>query len=113
MLRVISSDFISFRKVDYLFPVGKCFCYVLALEEHCADPVVFVNNDLRPTAEAQNEFSFSCEPFDDDMLSTAASDSGELIGELCSSLPPSGQEMRTSPSYIELLDVMVLQISWG
>ncbi len=28
------------------------------------------------------------------------------MGELCSSLPPSGQEKRTSSSYSELLDVV-------
>lgn len=69
---------------------------------------------MRPTPEAQNEISFSCEPFDDDVLSTATSDSGELMAELCSSLPPSGQEnhliLSTSPSYIELLDVITCAV---
>ncbi len=41
--------------------------------------------------------SFRCDLYDDDVLSTTASDSG-------SSLPPNGQEKCNAPSFKELLD---------
>ncbi|ROL45291.1 hypothetical protein DPX16_17902 [Anabarilius grahami] len=61
---------------------------------------------MRPNPEARDAISFGCDPFDDDVLSTAASDSEELVGDCSSSLPLSGQEKRTSPSYNELLEVV-------
>ncbi len=60
---------------------------------------------MNSTPEARNSISFGCEPSDGDVPSTVASDSGELMGDLCSSLPSSGQEKCTSPSYRELLDI--------
>lgn len=80
--------------------------HIQVLEECYIDPVVFINDDLWPTTEACDSISFSCGPNDEDVLSTAASDSEDIVGDLCSSLPPSGQEKCTSPSYIELLDVV-------
>lgn len=41
---------------------------------------------------------------------TAASDSEDLMGELCSSLPPSKQEKHTSLSYSELLDMITSDV---
>lgn len=70
------------------------------------DPFVFVNDDLQPTPEARNSISFGCELYDDDVPSTAASVSKELMGDLCSSFSLSGQEKHISPSYSELLDVI-------
>ncbi|KAF4098348.1 hypothetical protein G5714_020378 [Onychostoma macrolepis] len=80
--------------------------HVQELEERYVEPVVFVNDDLQPTLEARTVVSFGCGPYDDDVLSTAASDSKNFIADSCSSLPPSGQEKRNSPSYSELLEVV-------
>ncbi len=80
--------------------------HVQELEECYVEPVVFVNDDSRPTLETRSTVSFICEPHDNDVLSTAASDSEDLIADSCSSLPPSGQEKCNSPSYSELLDVV-------
>lgn len=80
--------------------------HVYAFENRDADPVVFVHDEMRPIPEACDAISFGCGPFDDDVLSTAASDSEELVGDCSNSLPLSGQEKRTSPSYNELLEVV-------
>ncbi len=74
------------------------------------EPVVFVNDDLRPTPKARNAISFGCEPYDEDVLSAAASDSEYLMDELCRSLPPSGQEKCTSQSSSELLDIVTCAV---
>lgn len=80
------------------------------LEERYADPVVFVNDDLQPAPEARNSIYFSCEPYDKDVLSTAASDSEGIVVDLCSSFPPSGQNKCTSQSCSELLDVVMCTV---
>lgn len=61
--------------------------------------VVYTSTNLCPKPEAQNTISFGCEPDEDGVLSKAASDTEELVGEPCDSLPPSGQDL-------ELLDVV-------
>ncbi len=86
---------------------NRVFSFLLALFGlHYIDPVVFVSDELRPTPKSCDSISFGCGPYDEDMLSTAASDSEELVSDLCNYLPPSGQEKHTSPSYSELLDVV-------
>lgn len=79
---------------------------VQVLEEHYRDPVVFGNDNLWPTLEVRDTMSFGCMLCDEDLLSTAVSDSEDLLVEVCSSLPLSGQEKRTSPSCSELLDIV-------
>ncbi len=88
--------------------------HVQELEERYVEPVVFVNDNLRPIMEARSVVSFGCEPYDDDVLSTTASASEDLIADLCSSLPQSGQEKRNSASCIELLTRAVdkLGLDW-
>lgn len=78
----------------------------LLADEHGTDLFIFNLDDLRPSPEACDVISFGCGPFDDDVLSTAVFDFEELIGDLCGSLPPSGQKKHTSPSYNELLEVV-------
>ncbi|KTF80859.1 hypothetical protein cypCar_00027925 [Cyprinus carpio] len=70
------------------------------------EPVVFSDGGLQPTPEAYDAISFGCGQFDDDVLSTAASESEDFVADTDSPLPPSGQEKRVSPSYSELLDVV-------
>ncbi len=76
--------------------------YDQEIEKGYVEPVVFVNDDLRPTLEAHSKVSFRCGLYEDDVLSTTASE--DLMVESGSPLPPSGQEKRNSPSYKELLD---------
>lgn len=80
--------------------------HVRTLENRDVDPVVFIHDQMWPTPEACDAISFGCGSYDDDVLSTAASYSEELVGNCSGSLPPSGQEKRTSPSYNELLEVV-------
>lgn len=54
--------------------------------------------------------SFGCELYDEDVLSTAVSDSEDLMGEACSSLALNRQEKCSSPSYSKLLDVVSLAV---
>ncbi len=60
------------------------------------------HEELRPAPEAYGAISFGCSLYDDDVLSTAASESEDLLPDTCGSLPPSGQERCLSPSYSEL-----------
>ncbi len=80
--------------------------HVQEIEERCVELVVFLNDDLRPTLEARSAVSLRCSLYDEDVLSTTALDSEDLMVESGSSLPPSGQEKRNFPSYKELLDVV-------
>ncbi len=59
----------------------------------------FVNDDLQPTLKARRAVYFGYGLYDSDVLSTVASDSEDLMVEYGSSLPPSRQENRNSPSY--------------
>ncbi len=81
------------------------------LEERFVEPVVFADDDLEPALEAHSAVSFGCSPYDDDVLSTAASDSEDFMADFCSSLPPSRQEKRNSPSYVKLA-VDKLGLEW-
>ncbi len=47
---------------------------------------------------------------DDDVLSTVASESEDLLADTCGSLPPGGHERRSSPSYSELLEVVTARV---
>ncbi len=80
--------------------------HVQETEKRYVKPVVFVNDDLRPNMEARSAVSFGCDLYDDDALSTVASESEDLMAESGSSLHPSRQEKRYSPSYNELLDIV-------
>ncbi len=79
---------------------------VQKVSENFVEPVVFADEDLRPALEAYGAVSFGCGLYDDDILSTAASESEDLLADTCGSLPPGGQERRSSPSYSELLDMV-------
>ncbi|MGL5405230.1 MAG: hypothetical protein ACRDAX_00155 [Propionibacteriaceae bacterium] len=60
-----------------------------AIESAEDDPVYFVHHEMRPTPEARETISFGSGFLDDDVLSTAASDSdSELAGDISSFLPP-------------------------
>ncbi|KTF87032.1 hypothetical protein cypCar_00043644 [Cyprinus carpio] len=110
-IHAVTGEVINHRAI-YLAPnsglgaAGSCSGQVKVLEERCGDPVVFVNDNLRPTLEVCDTKSFGCLPCDKDVLSTAASDSEDLLDEVRSSLPLSGQEKCTSLSYSELLDIV-------
>lgn len=88
----------SFWRANRLIftPFSLSPSHVHAFENRDANPVVFIHDEMRPTPEACDGISFGCGPFDDDVLSRAASDSEELVGDCSSSLPLSGQEKRTS-----------------
>lgn len=75
--------------------------HMQALENSYVDPVAFTNAELQPILEACHSISFGSGPSDDDVLSRVASDSEDLVGESCCSLPPTGQEKSPSPSYNE------------
>ncbi len=79
---------------------------VQEISEDFVEPVVFADEDLRPALEAYGVVSFGCGLYDDDVLSTAASKLADLLADACRSLPPGGQERRSSPFYSELLDVV-------
>lgn len=61
--------------------------------------VFYTSANFCPKPEARNTIYFGCEPDEDDVLSKAALDSEELVGKLCDSLPPTGQDL-------ELLDIV-------
>lgn len=77
------------------------------------DPVAFTNAEFQPILEAYHLISFGCGSSDDDVLSRVASDSEDLVGESCYSLPPSGEEKYPSPSYNESLDVLTRAVGHG
>ncbi len=79
---------------------------VQEVSEKFVEPIVFANEELRPAPEAYGAISFSCGLYDDDVLSTAASESEDLLADTCGCLPPGGQERHSSPSYSELLDMV-------
>ncbi len=79
---------------------------VQEVSENFVKPDVFADEDLRPAPETYGAISFGCGLYDDDVLSTEASESEDLLSDTCGSLPPGGQERRSSPSYSELLDVV-------
>jgi len=66
----------------------------------------------RRSIDPCDKFNAGGDTHDNDVLSTAASDSEKLMVDLCSSLPPSeekhtpSEEKHTSPSYNEDLDVL-------
>ncbi len=59
---------------------------------------------------AYGAISFGCGMYDDDVLSTVASESEDLLADTCGSLPPGGHERRSSPSYSELLEVVTARV---
>ncbi len=65
-------------------------------------PVEFVHDYLFPSPRARDTVSFRL----DDILLTAASDSEDFGPALADALPPSGQEVRPSAAYSELVDVL-------
>ncbi len=65
-------------------------------------PVEFVHDFLFPSPRARDTVSFGL----DDILHTAASDSEDFGPALADALPPSGQEVRPSAAYSELVDVL-------
>ncbi len=76
-------------------------------------PVEFAHEYLCPSPEARNTVSFGL----DDVLSTATSDSEDFGPALADAFPPSGQEVRPSATYSELVDVLSrttekLSIDW-
>ncbi len=79
---------------------------VQEVSEKFVEPIVFASEELRPAPEAYGAISFSCGLYDDDVLSTAASESEDLLADTCGCLPPGGQERHSSPSYSELLDMV-------
>ncbi len=48
--------------------------HVQEIEERYVEPVVFLNDDLRPTLEARSAVSLRCGLYDEDVLSTTAPD---------------------------------------
>ncbi len=66
-------------------------------------PVEFVHHFLFPSPRARDTVSFGL----DDILHTAASDSEDFGPALADALPPSGQEVRPSAAYSELVDVLL------
>ncbi|ROL55599.1 hypothetical protein DPX16_23616 [Anabarilius grahami] len=99
-------EFLESEQTDFHPFRSLSTSHVHAIENRDTDPVVFVHDEVRPTLEARDAISFGCGSYDNDVLSTVASDSEELVGYYSGSLPPSGQEKRTSPSYNELLEVV-------
>ncbi len=65
-------------------------------------PVEFAHEYLYPSPGARDIASFRL----DDILLTAASDSEDFGPALADALPPSGQEVRPSAAYSELVDVL-------
>ncbi len=65
-------------------------------------PVKFTQDYLFPSPRARDTVSFGI----DDVLLTAASDSEDFGPSLAGALPLSGQEVRPSPAYSELVDVL-------
>ncbi len=65
-------------------------------------PVEFVHDFLFPSPRARDTASFGL----DDILHTAASDSEDFVPALADALSPSGQEVRPSAAYSELVDVL-------
>ncbi len=74
------------------------------LPEHVRanSPVEFVHEYLYPSPEARDAFSFGL----DYVLFTAASDSEDFGAALADAIPPSGQVVRPSAAYSELVDVL-------
>ncbi len=68
------------------------------ISKNSVEPVVFTDKDLRPTPEAYGAISFGCGLYDEDVLSTVASESEDLLPNTCGSLPPGGQERCSSPT---------------
>ncbi len=73
------------------------------VSENFVEPIVFANGDLRHAPEAY-AITFGCGLYDDDVLSTAASE--DFLADTCGSLPPGGEERHSSPFYSELLDMV-------
>ncbi len=82
---------------------GFAFSLPLSPEHVGANsPVEFAHDYLYPSPEARDTVSFGL----DDILLTAASDSEDFGPVLADALPPSGQEVRPSVAYSELVDVL-------
>ncbi len=76
------------------------------VSENYVEPVVFADEDLRPAPKAYGAISFGCGLYEDDDLSTAASELEDFLADTCGSLPSGRQERRSSTSYSKLLDVV-------
>ncbi len=62
---------------------------VREVRENLVEPVVFADSDLpEDLPEANGAISFGWGLYDDDVSSTAASDSEDLLPDTCGSLPP-------------------------
>jgi len=104
----MTRDFIRFhflQEANFLLPVGKLFlsCLLLLFRAVFNPQVDTMSN--RRSIDPCDKFNAGGDTHDDDVLSTAASDSEKLMVDLCSSLSPS-EEKHTSPSYNEDLDVL-------
>ncbi len=93
-----------------VFSISLALNRVQEVSENLFEPVVFADKDLRPAPEAYGAISFGCGMYDDDVLSTVASESEDLLADTCGSLPPGGHERRSSPSYSELLEVVTARV---
>ncbi len=82
---------------------GLAFSLPLSSEHVRANPTVEIaHNYLYPSPEARDTVSFGL----DDVLLTAASDFEDFGPALADAFPPSGQEVRPSAAYSELVDVL-------
>ncbi len=82
---------------------GLAFSLPPSPEHACANsPVEFVHDYLFPSPRVRDTVSFRL----DDILLTAASDSEDFEPALADALPPSGQEVRPSATYSELVDML-------